>query len=126
MSTSQNKSTPQSKRTTDRRFFVIGLLVALLIAGVGSYYASSHPDGLEYVAEQTGFIDSAEDSATADSPMADYQVDGVGDERLSGGLAGVVGVLLVLMIAGGIAFLVRRRGPTDQVDEARTPQEQDA
>ena len=31
------------------------LLVSLLVAGVASYYASCHPDGLEYVAEQTGF-----------------------------------------------------------------------
>lgn len=119
-------SSTSSKRTKDRRFFLVGLLVALIVAGVGSFYASSHPDGLEYVAEQTGFIDSAEDSATAESPMADYQVEGVEDERLSGGLAGVVGVLLVLVVAGGIAFFVRRRGPTGRADEARAPQEQDA
>ena len=50
-----------------RRFFAVALVVSLLVAGVASYYASSHPDGLEYVAEQTGFIDSAEDSATVDS-----------------------------------------------------------
>ena len=49
------------------------------MAGVASYYASSHPDGLEHVAEQTGFLDSAEDSATADSPLADYQTSGVDD-----------------------------------------------
>lgn len=94
-----------------RGFWVAGLLVALLIAGVGSYYASSHPDGLEYVAEHTGFLDSAEDSATAGSPMADYQVKGIGDARLSGGVAGVVGALLVLGLAGGLAFVVHRRGP---------------
>ena len=33
-------------------FFATFLLVALLVAGVGSYYASAHPDGLEFVAEQ--------------------------------------------------------------------------
>ncbi|MCD4534008.1 PDGLE domain-containing protein [Nocardioides sp. cx-169] len=95
------------------RFFVVGLLTALLLASVGSYYASAHPDGLEYVAEQTGFIDSAEDPKTGDSPFADYQTSGVEDERLSGGLAGVVGVLLVLVIAGGVAYAVRRRTPAD-------------
>lgn len=114
-----------STRTKDYRFFLVGLLVALVIAGVGSFYASSHPDGLEHVAEQTGFLDSAEDSATAESPLADYQVDGVEDERLSGGLAGVVGVFLVLLIAGGVALLVRR-GPSDHHDEVQTPEGQDA
>ncbi|MDO9494410.1 MAG: PDGLE domain-containing protein [Nocardioides sp.] len=96
-----------------RRFFLVGLMVALLVAGAGSYYASSHPDGLEHVAGQTGFLDSAEDSKTADSPLADYQTAGVDNERLSGGLAGVVGVVLVLILAGGLAYAVRRRDPAD-------------
>lgn len=92
-----------------RKFFVLFLLVSLLVAGVGSFYASSHPDGLEYVAEKTGFIDSAEDSATGDSPLADYGVKGVDNERLSGGLAGVIGCVVVLVLAGGLFLVVRRR-----------------
>lgn len=92
-----------------RKFFALFLLVSLLVAGVGSFYASSHPDGLEYVAEKTGFIDSAEDSATGDSPLADYGVRGVDNERLSGGLAGVIGCVVVLVLAGGLFLVVRRR-----------------
>lgn len=84
--------------------------VALLVAGVGSYYASSHPDGLEHVAEQTGFLDSAEESAAADGPLADYRTTGVDDGRLSGGLAGVIGVLVVLGVGGGLFRVLRRRG----------------
>lgn len=94
-----------------RRFFAVALVVSLLVAGVASYYASSHPDGLEYVAEQTGFIDAAEDSATADSPLADYQTSGVDDPRLSGGLAGVIGVVVMLVLSTGLFWVVRRRGP---------------
>jgi cobalt/nickel transport protein len=90
--------------------WIAGLLVALLIAGVGSWYASGSPDGLEWAAEQTGFAHTAEDSAVADSPLADYGVAGVGSERLSGGLAGLVGVAVTLVLAGGLALLVRRRG----------------
>lgn len=92
-----------------RKFFAIFLLVSLLVAGVGSYYASSHPDGLEYVAGKTGFMDSAEDSAVADSPLADYGVKGIDNARLSGGLAGVVGCVVVLVLAGGLFLVVRRR-----------------
>jgi cobalt/nickel transport system permease protein/cobalt/nickel transport protein len=99
-----------------RTFLITGLLAALLIAGVVSYYASSHPDGLEYVAEQTGFLDSADDHAAADGPMADYAVKGVDDGRLSGGLAGVVGVLVTLLIAGAIGYGVRRRGSEPAAD----------
>lgn len=92
-----------------RAFLVAGLLVTLLVAGVASYYASSHPDGLEHVAEETGFLDTAEDSATADSPFADYATRGVDDERWSVGISGVVGVGVVLLVAGGGFWLLRRR-----------------
>lgn len=105
-------------RTREHRLWVVGLLVALLIAGVGSFYASSHPDALEFAAEQTGFSDSAQDSAAADSPVADYEVDGIESPRLSGGLAGVLGALVVLLIAGGLAWGLRRRGRGDAADVA--------
>lgn len=104
-----------------RAFFVVALLAALLVAGVGSYYASAHPDGLEHVAEQTGFLDAAEDSPTADSPLADYQTAGVDDQRVSGGLAGVTGVVVVLVLAGGLAWMVRRRGSDDAEPGDRHP-----
>jgi cobalt/nickel transport protein len=96
-----------------RRFFAVALVVSLLVAGVASHYASSQPDGLERVAEQTGFIDSAEDSATADSPLADYRASGVDDRRVSGGLAGVIGVVVMLVLSTGLFWLVRRREPAD-------------
>lgn len=103
-----------------RTLVVAGIVLALLIAGVASFYASSNPDGLEYVAEQVGFAETAEDSAVKDSPFADYGTSGVENERLSGGLAGVVGALVVLLLAGGLTFAVRRRGrPADQASDER-------
>jgi hypothetical protein len=106
------------RRTTG--FLLVGLLAALLIAGVASYYASSHPDGLEWSAEEEGFLDTARDSATAGSPLADYAVAGVDDGRLSGGLAGVIGVVVTLTVAGGVTLLLRRRagGPTGPASSA--------
>ena len=52
----------------------------------------------------------------ADGPLADYGTKGVDDERLSGGLAGVIGTVVVLVLAGGLALVVRRRSPKS--DEA--------
>lgn len=89
----------------------VGLLVALLLAGVVSFYASGSPDGLERVATDTGFAETAGEHAAADGPMADYQAKGIDDPRLSGGVAGVIGALVVLVLAGGLTYAVRRRGP---------------
>ena len=96
-----------------RRFWAVALLVTLLVAGVASWYASGHPDGLEWAAERAGFLSTAQDSAVAGSPLADYAVRGVEDGRLSGGLAGVLGVLVTLVLAGGLALALRRRRPAD-------------
>lgn len=96
---------------TRRSFFAAAVLLTLLVAGVASYYASSHPDGLEYVAAETGFGDSAEDSAAADSPLADYQTRGVDDERLSGALAGLAGAGLVALLGGGLFWTLCGRSP---------------
>lgn len=99
----------------DRRFwwFVgIGLLVILLVAGILSGFAASDPDGLERVAIDEGFEETAEDHALADSPLADYAVEGVENERLSTGLAGVIGVAITLVVAGGLFYGIRLYGKT--------------
>ncbi len=95
------------------RFAVVFLLSALLIAGVASFYASSHPDGLAKVAEQTGFADQQRESATADGPFAGYATEGVSDPRLSRGLAGLSGAVLVLGLGGGLFWVLRRREDSD-------------
>lgn len=99
------------RRSSTRRFFAIFLLSALLVAGVGSYYASTHPDGLNFVAHKAGFGDEAKASPTSDAPFAGYSTKGIGNQRLSGGVAGVAGCLLVLGIAGGLFRVLRRREP---------------
>ncbi len=99
-----------------RAFWIAGLLLTLLIAGVVSYHASASPDGLEWAAGESGVADTAEDSAVAGSPLADYGVAGVDDEQVSGGLAGVIGVAATLVLAGGLTHVLRRRTPSGTPD----------
>lgn len=114
------------KDTTNRTIagiLIIGLLASVVLAGLVSFYASSSPDGLESVAEQHGFADSAEDSATADSALADYGVAGVDDERLSVGLAGVMGVGVTALVGFGLfLFLSSGKGDTAAESEQTLPQ----
>lgn len=109
-----------SDRPARRGFLAVFLLVALLTAGVASFYASSHPDGLEFVAEKAGFLHSADDSPASRSPLAHYSTKGIDNDRLSGGLAGVAGSVLVLVLAGGLFWVLRRRGDGDSADEHET------
>ncbi|NBM21233.1 PDGLE domain-containing protein, partial [Streptomyces sp. GC420] len=99
---------PGAVRST-RRPLLAGLAAALLCAGVLSFYASASPDGLEKVAADHGIDEKTEEHGTADSPLADYGVENVGNERLSGGLAGVIGVGATLAVGSGVFLVVRRR-----------------
>ncbi len=81
------------------------LLGCLLVVVLAVYFASSHPDGLESVAEQQGFAESAQDSATAGSPLADYGEPASG----SGLLVGVAGIAITGTVAFAGFFLLSRR-----------------
>ena len=93
---------------SNKKFYLGALFVSLLLAGVVSFYASSNPDGLEKVAENIGFIETAKDHSIADSPLADYGVKGVDNERLSVGLSGVIGVIGTAGISVGLFYFLRK------------------
>jgi hypothetical protein len=99
-------------------FLGIGLLIVLAVAGVLSGFAATDPDGLERVAIDKGFDEVAVDSAAADSPLADYAVEGVENERLSTGLAGVIGVALTLAVSAGLFYGIRLYGKARRGKEA--------
>ena len=83
----------------DFKFYAIFFAAALVLAAVVSFYASSSPDGLEKVAEEIGFLDTAKDHANSDFKLADYGVAGVENERFSVGLAGTIGVVTTGVVA---------------------------
>ena len=98
---------------SNRKFILTGLLISALLAGGASFYANSNPDGLEKVAEEIGFIDTAKESTNADTALADYGVKGVENERLSVGVAGLIGVVATGAVSGGLFLLLRRKKPTN-------------
>ncbi|SDP84125.1 cobalt/nickel transport protein [Actinopolyspora xinjiangensis] len=102
-----------------RTFFVWFGVVALFVAAVVSYLADSSPDGLEAVTRQgcetvptsngerlTGecIARSGTEHAFAGSPLADYTV--LGNSGMTG-VAGILGVLVTLLLAGGLFALLR-------------------
>jgi len=101
-------------------FWVAFAAAIVLIAGVGSYFASSSPDGLDSTTlrgcqvvetaageQLTGdcIAQEAGEHHLADSPLAGYALGG---RERTGGLAGVIGVLVTVVVAGGGFWLIAR------------------
>jgi hypothetical protein len=104
----------------DRRywwFLGAGLLVTLVVAGVLSGFASSEPDGLERVAIDKGFEETATDHALGDLPLADYGIEGIENERVGTGIAGIVGVTVTAVAVVGLLYgarvLIGRRAASE-------------
>jgi cobalt/nickel transport protein len=109
---------PQGAR---RWRFWAGFAVAiLLIAGVVSYFASKSPDGLDSATLQgcqvvatdhgeqlTGncIAQHATQHPMSVSPLANYTLFG---HPATGGLAGIIGAVVVLAITGGAFWLIAR------------------
>ncbi|MFJ9537182.1 energy-coupling factor ABC transporter permease [Streptomyces sp. NPDC101225] len=104
---------PVAARASRRGLWVTGLVASLVLAGFVSFYASASPDGLEKVAHDQGIDKKAGKHASSDSPLAGYGVKDVADARLSGGLAGVIGVGVTVVAGSGVFWAVRRRRSTD-------------
>lgn len=91
-----------------RTFAFGGLLAAVFLAAVVSQFAASDPDGLERVALDEGFAESAEEHAFGASVFADYATRGIDNDQLSLAVAGVAGVALTLAVGWGIFSAPRR------------------
>jgi cobalt/nickel transport system permease protein len=83
------------------RWVVVGLVIALVVAAF-SFAASPHPDGLERVAENSGFLDTALDPVY--NLLPDYTIPFVSNQAASGILAVMLGTLIVF----GAAVLLAR------------------
>jgi cobalt/nickel transport system permease protein len=90
------------------RWAAVGIVLALVVTLLAPL-ASPHPDGLERVAEDRGFIETARDAPYEIIP--DYVLPGISNEALATIAAGIVGTLIVAGIAFAVARLRRQAAP---------------
>lgn len=88
------------------RLWAAGYVIAIALVMLAPF-ASGSPDGLERVAEDSGFMSVA--LSAPYSIISDYQLPGVQNEAVSTALAGVVGVTVVYLLVAGCAYLLHRR-----------------
>ncbi len=91
-----------------KAIWVGGLVIAAFLA-VLSPLASAHPDGLEWVAEQNGFLEAAR--APLYNIIPDYTFPGISNTALATIMAGIIGMLIVFGVALGVAYMRRNRNP---------------
>lgn len=92
--------------TSGTRWVAVGLLIALVVV-LFSPLASPEPDGLERVAEDVGFLATAQEAPYQILP--DYTIPGVDNQALSTILAGAVGTLVVAGLGYGIGRIAETR-----------------
>jgi len=112
-------------------FWIAFAAATLLIAGVVSYFASSSPDGLDSATLQgceitetadgeqlTGdcIAQHAAEHPLATSPLADYAIGG---QDGTGGIAGIIGVVVTVVIAGGAFWLIAHGGRAGETSPSR-------
>lgn len=100
----------ESYQASNRLVWIFGLLFALTLV-ILSPLASTHPDGLEWVAEQQGFLNAAQEPFFRIIP--DYLLPGISNSQLATMLAGVLGLLIVLGVILGMALVRRSRPDSD-------------
>ena len=87
-----------------KAIWVVGLGIAILLT-IFSPLASANPDGLEWVAEQKGFLDVAQ--APLYKVIPDYVFPGITNESMATIIAGILGTLIVFGVALGVAYARR-------------------
>jgi cobalt/nickel transport system permease protein len=98
--------TEQAQAHRSRAVWLGGALLIVLLA-VASPLASTHPDGLEWVAGQQGFIHLTKTPILHVLPG--YVLPGISNSSLATILASLLGAILVLLVALGVGFSRRGR-----------------
>ncbi len=93
----------------NRNTLIVGVVAALVVGGVVSYFASTHPDGLEKTQERIGAEARYEGVEAPPVAFEEYRLKWLGGGFWANAAAGVAGSVLVLAILLGVGRLIRRR-----------------
>lgn len=93
-----------------RVLILTGLALSLGLAILFAPFASGDPDGLEKVAEDLKFLETAEAQPPAwdAAPLPDYETPGVA-QWMSTSISGILGTLAAFGVACGAARLLKKR-----------------
>lgn len=92
----------------NKKLLLSGVAIALIIAILAPFLASSNPDGLDSTMEKV--MENPETETTYESPLPDYTIPFLGEDNPFGGvIALILGTLLVLGIAFGLGEIIKKK-----------------
>jgi cobalt/nickel transport protein len=81
------------------------LLAALLVL-LASFFGSTFPDGLDFVSEKLGF---SQKGTSSPAPLANYQIPLIGSSPFFSFIAGLIGVVIILIISKTVVYFIRHK-----------------
>lgn len=88
--------------------YVASAIVVIVAIGVfATQFASSEPDGLEFVAEQEGFDDQAGTHSLEDAPLADYGANLDTSDGVGTATSALIGIAVTGAVVGGLMWVMR-------------------
>ena len=92
----------------NKKLLLGGIAIALVIAILAPFLASSNPDGLDSTAEKV--MQNPETEPAFESPLPDYTIPSLGEENPLGGvIALILGTLLALVIGLGLGTILKKK-----------------
>jgi len=93
----------------NRATLLAGVVVAVVVGGILSYFASTNPDGLEKFQEDVGAAQPVHEGVEA-PPLAfrEYNLKWLGEGFWANAAGGVIGSLVVMGTLLGIGWVLRR------------------
>lgn len=104
---------PGTPVSSDIGIIVGGSLITLILV-ILSPLASTHPDGLEWVADQHGFLGLARETFIRIIPG--YAVPGISNGSLATIMAGVLGAVIVFGVAYAVARIEKKQAVKDEAE----------
>ena len=102
----------------NRRTLWVGIVAAVIVGGLVSYFASDRPDGLEKTQEDLGATEAAHPGFESPPVLFhEYSLKWLGEGFWSHAAAGVVGSLNVLGILLGLGYLLKRQKAAAEPDD---------
>jgi cobalt/nickel transport protein len=94
-------------KTKDRNLLIGGIVIIVIIAILAPFLASSNPDGLESTAEKLN-PEKLESEPVFNSIMPDYEIPELGGGPISGVIAIVIGVIIMLVLGYGLGHILKK------------------